>query len=82
MPIDQAQVDRNLNVWWQAMEATHEMILAGLRRKIGPDEDLGAAYRIWYRQQRDLAARRLEREAERYQLRQVMEPENDTRLGD
>jgi hypothetical protein len=30
------------------MEASHEMLLAGLRRKIGPDGDLQWAYREWY----------------------------------
>ena len=45
------------------MEATHELILAGLRQKIGPDGDLQAAYRQWYRHQRDLALERLERDA-------------------
>lgn len=65
MSLDQAQIDRNLQIWQQAMEATHEMILAGLRIKIGPDGDLQDAYRQWYRQQRELASQRLDREAER-----------------
>ncbi len=66
MPLDQAQIDRNLRIWQQTMEATHELILAGLRTKIGPDGDLQEAYRQWYRQQRELASQRLDREAERY----------------
>ena len=34
--------------WHQAMELSHEMLMAGLRQKIGPDGDLQAAYREWY----------------------------------
>ncbi len=52
-----------MQIWWQTMEATHELILAGLRQKIGPSGDLHAAYRQWYRHQRDLAFDRLERDA-------------------
>ncbi len=67
MPIDQVSIDRNLRIWYQTMEATHELILAGLRTRIGPDADLAIAYRKWYREQRELSARRLEREAARGQ---------------
>ena len=66
MSLDQAQIDRNLRIWQQTMEATHEMILAGLRMKIGPEGDLHEAYRLWYRQQRELASQRLDREAEQH----------------
>ncbi len=70
MPISQTRIDRNLRIWYQTMEATHEMILAGLRRKIGPDGNLQEAYRIWYRQQRELASERLDREAARWRAQQ------------
>lgn len=30
------------------MEFSHEMLMLGLRQKIGPDGDLQAAYREWY----------------------------------
>lgn len=73
MSVDQARIDRNMRIWYQTMEATHEMILAGLRLKIGPDEDLQAAYRKWYRNQRDLAAERLDREAARWREQQAMQ---------
>jgi hypothetical protein len=34
--------------WHQAMELSHEMLLMGLRQRIGPEGDLQAAYREWY----------------------------------
>ena len=45
----QEDVDRRMVQWFQAMELSHAMLMAGLRRKIGPDADLNAAYREWYR---------------------------------
>lgn len=65
MFVDQANVDRNLLIWIQTMEVTHEMILAGLRLKLAPEEDLHEAYRKWYRHQRQLAAARLDCQAAR-----------------
>ncbi len=73
MSVDQARIDRNMRIWYQTMEATHEMILAGLRLKLGPEEDLQAAYRKWYRHQRDLASERLDREAARWRKQQAMQ---------
>ncbi|MCA9160168.1 MAG: hypothetical protein KDA72_17660 [Planctomycetales bacterium] len=73
MPIDQARIDRNMQNWYQTMEATHEMILAGLRLKLGPEEDLQTAYRKWYRHQRDLASERLDRQAARWREQQAMQ---------
>ncbi|MCC7338486.1 MAG: hypothetical protein IT422_25625 [Pirellulaceae bacterium] len=34
MSVDQARIDRTMRIWYQTMEATHEMILAGLRLNI------------------------------------------------
>jgi hypothetical protein len=39
---------RRWAAWHQAMEFSHEMLVMGLRQKIGPDGDLQAAYRDWY----------------------------------
>ena len=44
----QEEVDRRMAQWFQAMELSHAMLMSGLRRKIGPDADLNAAYREWY----------------------------------
>ena len=39
---------RRWAAWHQAMELSHEMLMMGLRQKIGPKGDLQAAYRDWY----------------------------------
>lgn len=46
-PLPLEQQKRNWEAWYQAMELSHEMLLAGLRNRIGPDGDLKAAYREW-----------------------------------
>lgn len=46
-------VKRRMEEWYQAMELSNAMLLAGLRRRIGPDGDLQAAYREWYREHQD-----------------------------
>jgi len=37
-------------MWIEVMNASEQFLLAGLRREIGPDGDLKAAYRQWYKQ--------------------------------
>jgi hypothetical protein len=37
--------------WLDLMGACHQLLLAGLRREIGPEGDLAAAYRRWYAEQ-------------------------------
>ena len=34
--------------WLDLMRTSDKLLLAGLRRKIGPDGDLNAAYQEWY----------------------------------
>ena len=34
--------------WTQAMELSHAMLMSGLQAKLGPDDDILAAYRAWY----------------------------------
>ena len=34
--------------WCEAVDASEQFLLAGLRLKIGPEGDLQAAYRQWY----------------------------------
>ncbi len=38
-------------MWVDLMNTCEQFLLAGLRREIGPDGDLKAAYRRWYEQQ-------------------------------
>jgi hypothetical protein len=37
--------------WMDLMETSEQFLLAGLRRRIGPDGDLNQAYREWYKAQ-------------------------------
>jgi hypothetical protein len=39
---------RRIAAWIDLMDTSEKLLLAGLRRKIGPDGDLQAAYREWY----------------------------------
>jgi hypothetical protein len=38
-------------LWLDLMRTTDKLLLAGLRRRIGPDGDLQEAYRQWYTEQ-------------------------------
>jgi hypothetical protein len=35
-------------LWRDVMDTSEQLLLAGLRREIGPEGDLKAAYRQWY----------------------------------
>jgi hypothetical protein len=39
--------------WADLLEATEQLLLAGLRREVGPDGDVRAAYRQWYARHQD-----------------------------
>lgn len=41
-------MERRIGVWAERLDTCEELLLAGLRRQIGPDGDLQAAYREWY----------------------------------
>ena len=51
--------------WLDLMDACEQFLLAGLRREIGPEGDLEAAYRRWYAEQM--------REHDRTMLRMIEE---------
>lgn len=42
-----------IRAWMDLMATCEQFLLAGLRREIGPDGDLMAAYRAWYAEQMD-----------------------------
>ena len=46
-----ATPEQCIAMWADLMNACDEFLLAGLRREIGPDGDLKAAYRKWYAEQ-------------------------------
>jgi hypothetical protein len=51
------------------MDACDQFLLAGLRREIGPDGDLKAAYRKWHEQQMEEHDRALVHMMEEFQRR-------------
>ena len=53
-------------MWVDLMNACEQFLLAGLRREIGPDGDLKAAYRKWYAEQMDEHDRVVRRMVERF----------------
>jgi len=46
---DDATPEQCIALWVDLMDAADQFLLAGLRREIGPEGDLKAAYREWYR---------------------------------
>jgi hypothetical protein len=48
---DDTPVEMRLKIWLDLLDASEQFLLAGLRREIGPDGDLIAAYRKWYKEQ-------------------------------
>ena len=53
-------------MWVDLMNACEQFLLAGLRREIGPDGDLKAAYRKWYAQQMEEHDRTVRRMVDRF----------------
>ena len=45
---DHLTADQRVAAWADLMDASEELLLAGLTRQIGPDGDLREAYRRWY----------------------------------
>ena len=45
---EESTPQERIAMWVDLMNACDELVLAGLRREIGPDGDLRAAYRQWY----------------------------------
>jgi hypothetical protein len=42
---------RCIELWAEWLDTCEEFLLAGLRRQVGPDGDVHAAYRQWYAEQ-------------------------------
>lgn len=61
-PPENLTADQRIALWLDLMDAGEELLLAGLRREVGPDGDLAAAYRHWCEErgkEHDRAMRRL-----------------------
>jgi hypothetical protein len=50
--LDQDTSAMRIAKWCEAVDASERFLLAGLRRKIGPEGDRKAAYREWYENHR------------------------------
>jgi hypothetical protein len=48
---EDATPEECIALWVDLMNACEQFVLAGLRREIGPEGDLRAAYRRWYAEQ-------------------------------
>ena len=48
---DGATPEQCVAMWLDLLDACDQFLLAGLRREIGPEGDLPAAYRRWYARQ-------------------------------
>ncbi len=41
--------EQRIALWADLLDACDQLLLAGMRRRLGPNGDLVAAYRAWYR---------------------------------
>jgi hypothetical protein len=62
---DDATPAQCVTMWVDLMNACEQFLLAGLRREIGPEGDLRAAYRRWYAQRMEEHDRMIEQLAQR-----------------
>ena len=46
-------VKQRIELWMQLLDAGDQFLRAGLRRRVGPDGDFGAAYRAWHADRRE-----------------------------
>ena len=76
IPPSKLEVHRRMEEWAQAMELSNAMLMAGLRRKIGPDGDLHAAYREWSQDNHDRKWAEIEevQERRRRNMEQTLRP--------
>lgn len=50
-------IQERFRIWKDLMDTCEQLLLAGLRHKIGPDGDLDAAYREWIEQDNERRSR-------------------------
>jgi hypothetical protein len=66
-----------VEAWLDLMNACDELLMAGLRREVGPDGDVRAAYRRWYWQQMEEHDRAMYRMLERLDRTWTNAPTDD-----
>ena len=64
-------IQQRIAVWLDLMDASHKILMAGLRRKVGPDGDVVAAYQEWYAREREDHDRTMRRMLERLNQMEV-----------
>jgi hypothetical protein len=50
-PSSETTSEQRIRIWLDLLGAGHKLVLAGLRREVGPDGDVREAYRRWYAEQ-------------------------------
>ncbi len=68
---DHLTPDQCVALWADVVDAGEALLLAGLRRQVGPNGDIRDAYRRWYAQQMDEHDRWMRRLAENLHRRGV-----------
>jgi hypothetical protein len=63
--------DQCVALWGNVLDANEALLLAGLRRQVGPEGDLRQAYRRWYARQMEEHDRLMRRLAENLHRRGV-----------
>jgi hypothetical protein len=64
LPAD-ATPKQRIEAWLDLLNTGHKLVLAGLRREVGPDGDVETAYRQWYARQMEEHDRKLARMLQR-----------------
>lgn len=64
--------EQRVAAWVDLMDASESLLLAGLRREVGPGGDVRAAYRRWWAQQLDEHDRATRRTAQNLYRRGVL----------
>ena len=66
---DNLRPEQYVELWVDLMNTCEQLLLAGLRREIGPDGDLMAAYQRWYNAQMEEHDRTMLRMMEEFDRR-------------
>lgn len=61
--------EQRIALWADLLDACDQLLMAGLRRRIGPNGDLPAAYRAWYKKQMEEHDRMMQRMVNAFEQR-------------
>jgi hypothetical protein len=73
-PLDHLTPTQRIQLWVDLMDACEEMLLAGLRQKVGPHGDVQAAYRQWYAEQMEEHDRVMQHMVDEFNRRSASKP--------